>query len=157
MPRLPRTALALTLLVAFSALTACASTVSMKPAVGADDPACAAVITRLPDSVDGQQRRWTDAQSTGAWGSPQTTVLLTCGVPEPGPSTLTCETVGGVDWLIDDSEAPNYRFTTYGRSPATEVFLDYDEVSGRTALDALAGAVSQLPATGAVCTERPAD
>ncbi|WP_454119084.1 DUF3515 family protein [Microbacterium lacticum] len=154
-PRVP----ALILVVAAAAtLTGCSGTVSMTPAKGANDPACAAVTVRLPDAVDGQQRRWTDAQATGAWadGDGRTTVLLTCGLEPPAPSTLPCETAGGVDWLIDDAEAPNYRFTTYGRTPALEVYLDYDEVSARTVLDALGTAVQQLPASGAACTERPA-
>ena len=146
-------------------LTGCSATVSMTPADAANDPGCAAVTSRLglirDGDVDGQQRRWTDAQATGAWGDPDrpgtpTTVLLTCGVEVPGPSTLTCQRVGGVDWLMDDSEAPNYRFTTFGRDPAVEVYLDYDTVSGATVLDALSAAVGQLPTTGAECTERPA-
>lgn len=138
-------------------LVGCSATVSLTPAPQANDPACAAVTVRLPDSVDGQQRRWTDAQATGAWvdDDGRTTVILTCGLTSPAPSTLPCQSAGGVDWLIDDSEAPNYRFTTYGRTPAVEVYLDYDVVSARTVLDALSTAVQQLPATGAACTERP--
>ncbi|HYP74154.1 MAG TPA: DUF3515 family protein [Microbacterium sp.] len=145
-------------------LTGCSATVSMTPAKHANDPGCAAVTSRLglipAGAVDGQARRWTDAQATGAWGDPEesgtpTTVLLTCGVEVPGPSTLTCQRVGGVDWLMDDSEAPNYRFTTFGRDPAVEVYLDYDRVSGATVLNALSSAVGQLPVTGTECTERP--
>ncbi|MCT9001531.1 DUF3515 domain-containing protein [Microbacterium memoriense] len=137
-----------------ASLTGCSTTVAMTPASESNDPGCAAVTVRLPDSVDGQSRRWTDAQATGAWGTP-TTVLLTCGVAAPGPSTLPCQSAGGVDWLIDDSEAPNYRFTSFGRTPAVEVYLDYDVVSARTVLDALGTAVQQLPADGSICTERP--
>lgn len=134
-------------------LTGCAGTVSMQPAEGANSPDCAAVTVRLPAVVDGQPRQWTDAQATGAWGSPSS-VLLTCGLETPGPSTLQCETVGGVDWLIDNSEAPLYRFTSFGRTPAVEVFLDYDVVSGRDALAAVSPAVALLPETGSVCTPR---
>lgn len=126
----------------------------MTSAAGANDPDCAAVIVRLPDSVDGQDRRWSDAQATGAWGTP-TSVLLTCGLTTPGPSLLPCESAGGVDWLIDDSEAPHYRFTTFGRTPALEVYLDSSVVSGRAVLDSLGTSVQQLPSTGAKCTERP--
>lgn len=138
-------------------LVGCSSTVSLTPARSADDPACAAVTVRLPDSLADQQRSWTDAQATGAWrdADGRTSIVLTCGVAEPPPSTLPCESAGGVDWLIDDADAPNYRFTTYGRSPAVEVYLDYDIVSARSVLDALGTAVLQLPATGGVCTERP--
>ena len=66
------------------------------------------------------------------------------------------DTRAGVDWLIDDSDAPHYRFTTFGRSPAVEVYLDYDEVSGSQVLTDLGPAVGQLPTTGATCTNRPA-
>ena len=94
------------------------------------------------------------AQATGAWGDP-VTVILACGVTVPGPSTLECQTVEGVDWLIDDSEAPRYRFTTYGRAPAVEVYLDYDpeRTSSADILRALAPAVSQLP-VHSTCTPR---
>jgi len=128
----------------------------MEPAPEANSPDCAAVTVRLPAAVDGQPRAWTDAQATGAWGSP-TTVLLTCGLEPPGPSTLPCETVDGVDWLIDDSEAPSYRFTTFGRVPAVEVYLDYDVVSARSVLGALTNAVRMLPSSASECTERPTD
>jgi len=138
-------------LAAVSALTGCSGTVSLQPAAEANSPDCAAVSVRLPGTVDGEPRRWTDAQATGAWGDPAS-VLLTCGVDEPGPSTLVCQTVGGIDWLIDDSEAPHYRFTTYGRSPAVEVYLDYDVVGAQAVLSALTTAVVQLPSTGAECT-----
>lgn len=137
-----------------SALVGCAATVSMQPAAEANSPDCAAVTVRLPDSVDGQSRTWTDAQATGAWGSPAT-VLLTCGLEAPGPSELPCETVDGVDWLIDDAEAPRYRFTTFGRVPAVEVYLDYDVVSARSVLGSVSSAVGTLPTTGSRCTPRP--
>jgi hypothetical protein len=126
----------------------------MTPATDANSPDCAAVTVRLPDNVDGQSRNWTDAQATGAWGSPAS-VLLTCGLETPGPSELPCEAVDGVDWLIDDSEAPNYRFTTFGRTPAVEVYLDYGVVSARAVLGALSSAVGTLPTTGSRCTPRP--
>jgi hypothetical protein len=120
----------------------------MEPAKNSDDPLCADVIVRLPDTVAGLQRRWTDAQATGAWGNPAA-VLLSCGVPPPGPSTLRCQSVGGVDWIIDESRAPEYLFTTYGRTPAVQVYLDYDVVSGGEALQALSPILEQLPKDGA--------
>ena len=132
----------------------CSSTVSMTAAKAANDPACAAVTSRLPATVDGQERRWTDAQATGAWGNPAA-VLLTCGLEAPGPSTLVCQTVDGIDWLMDDSEAPKYRFTTFGRTPAVQVYLDYDVVGGRDVLSAISSAVQQLPTDGRSCTDRP--
>lgn len=145
-------AIAVVILATAGLLSGCSSTVSLTPAKGANDPACAAVTVRLPDTVDGQQRQWTDAQATGAWGSP-TSAVLTCGLEAPGPSTLICQSVDDVDWLIDDSEAPNYRFTTFGRTPAVEVYLDYDVVSARDVLNALSSAVQQLPSDGRECTD----
>ncbi|MBA8817439.1 hypothetical protein FHX48_002538 [Microbacterium halimionae] len=136
-------------------ISGCTSTVSTEPAVDSNDPLCAEMMVRLPSSVDNLDRRWTDSQATAAWGDP-TAVILTCGLEEPGPSTLPCQSPGGIDWLIDDSESPNYRFTTFGRSPAVQVYLNYDEVSGNDVLQALASAVFQIPQTGGACTDRPA-
>src|SRR6478735_11720857 len=95
------------LVVLAGLLAGCTSTVTLEPASLANDPRCADVIVRLPSTVDGQARRWTDAQATGAWGDPSA-VLLTCGLESPGPSTLRCITVGGVDWLVDESESPRF-------------------------------------------------
>ena len=132
------------------ALSGCSGTVSLAAAPGANDPLCADVVVRLPSSVDGQGRRWTDAQATGAWGDPAA-VLLTCGVTPPGPSTLRCITVGGVDWLVDESESPRFRLTTYGRTPAVELYVDNRKVSPNNVLDDLRNAVGQLPESAA-CT-----
>lgn len=126
---------------------------SLDPAPLANDPACADVIVRLPDQVDGQDRRWTDAQSTGAWGDP-TAVILTCGIEPPGPTTLPCQSVDGVDWIIDDAEAPRYRVTTYGRTPAVELYLDNEVVSSAAVLESLSNIVSLLPQDGGTCTAR---
>lgn len=122
----------------------------MQPGEDANNPLCAEVVAMLPDTVAGEDRRWTNAQATGAWGSPSA-VLLTCGVTPPGPSTLRCATVDGVDWIIDESEAPRYRVTTYGRTPAVQVF--FEDVSSREVLDAVSPLVSALP-QNAVCVDR---
>ena len=127
----------------------------MTPAAGANDPQCAEVSVRLPGELAGLERRWTDAQATGAWGSPAA-VLLTCGVEPPGPTTLPCQTVGGVDWIIDETEAPSYRVTTFGRTPAVEVYLDTTVASSADVLDRLSTVVSLLPTDGSTCSDRPA-
>ncbi|MET0974520.1 MAG: DUF3515 family protein [Leifsonia sp.] len=132
-------------------LTGCAATVSLEPAADAKATACADVVVRLPSTVADQSARETDAQGTGAWGDPAA-VLLRCGVPSPGPTTQECVSVNGVDWIQDDSDAPKYRFTTFGRTPAVEVILDYDIVSGSTTLADLASAVSVIAPT-AQCTD----
>lgn len=143
MPR-PRPAVAPLAVLAALTLTGCSTTVSMQPADQANDPLCADVMVRLPDALDAQPRRWTDAQSTAAWGDPSA-VLLSCGVESPGPTEAQCITVAGVDWIVDDSAAPRYRITSYGRTPAVEVLTDNELVSPTTVLDGLGTAVQQLP------------
>jgi hypothetical protein len=125
-------------------LTSCAATVSVPPADNADDPLCAEITVRLPAEVDGQERRWTDAQATGAWGTP-TSVILTCGVEPPGPTEARCITIGGVDWIVDESDPPRYLIRSYGRTPAVEVYADNSVVSPNEVLSTLGPIVSQLP------------
>jgi len=146
-PRLPRILAAALALSAAIGLAGCSTTVSLQPADDAGNPTCADVIVRLPGSVDGQERRWTDAQATGAWGDPAS-VLLTCGVTPPGPTEAKCITIGGVDWIVDESEAPKYRVTTYGRTPAVEVYIDNEVVSPNNVLDRLSTSVGILPIDG---------
>lgn len=80
-------------------------------------------------------------------------MILTCGVTPPGPTTLPCTPVAGVDWIIDDTDAPRYRVTTFGRVPAVEIYLDNDVVSSADVLDALSRIIGVLPTDGAVCTD----
>lgn len=127
-----------------SLLSGCAAAVSLQPGDDANNPDCAYVSVALPPTVAGLAERDTDAQATGAWGSPAS-ILLRCGVDVPEPTTLECTTVNGVDWIIDDSDAPNYRFTTYGRDPAIEVIVDSSVTLGSTALVDLEPAISNVP------------
>lgn len=127
-------------------LTGCAPIINLEPAELANDPACAEIIVRLPDTVGGLTKRSTNAQATGAWGDP-TSVILRCGLVPVEISALTCVTASDIDWLVDDAEAPSYRFISYGRSPATEVIVDSTQVAGVTALDELSGAVAAIEAT----------
>lgn len=146
-----RSALALCLVIFAPLIAGCAGTVALEPAESATDPGCAEIIVRVPDTVADQKKRETNAQATAAWGDPAA-VLLRCGVEEYGPTTLPCVEVNGIDWIEDDSDAPNYRFTTYGRSPATEVIIDSEAVSGTSTLVDLSQAVSALP-QDAQCTD----
>jgi hypothetical protein len=134
-------AIALTL-----SLSACSPTVSLEPAADANNPACADVIVRLPDAVDGQERRTTNAQSTAAWGNPAT-VILRCGIAPVEISTLPCVTANGVDWIIDESAKPSFRFISFGRTPALEVIVDSENAVGVNALDSLAEAVKSIEPT----------
>ena len=139
--------------LALLALTGCAGTIHLAPAPNANDPLCAEVTVRLPAAIADQDRRWTDAQATGAYGDP-TSVLIACGVAVPGPtSELQCITLEGIDWLVDDSQAPGMRMTTYGRDPAVQVFVDTERVSANQALSnpSLVSALRMIPAEHA-CT-----
>lgn len=127
-------------------LTGCAPTVHLAPAEEANSVACAELMVRLPDQVDGLDRRSTDAQSTAAWGEPAS-VIFRCGLPAVTVSTLKCVTEVGVDWLVDDSAAPSYRFITFGRNPATEVIVDSKKAVGVNVIDAISATVKLQPAT----------
>lgn len=132
-------------------LSGCTTPVPMTPAADANNPECANVIVRLPDTVGEQAKRETNAQATGAWGNPAA-ALLTCGVDVPGPTTLPCVSIDDIDWIEDDSQAPLYRYTTYGRTPAVEVVIDSQAISGTSVLVDVSGAVGVLPQTGK-CTD----
>lgn len=125
-----------------ASLAGCAQTVALQPAEDAVNPLCAEVSVRLPDTVNELERHETNAQGTGAWGSPSA-VLLRCGVPVPDPTaTLPCYSVDGIDWLFDkDGNKPNLVYTTYGRDPAVEVILDPKKVVPGLVLLGLAPAV----------------
>ncbi len=127
------------------ALSGCSPTVSLEPAADSNNPGCAEIVVRLPEGVDGQERRTTNAQSTAAWGNPAT-VILRCGIEPVAISTLPCVTAAGVDWLVDESERPKFRFITFGREPAVEVFVDSENAVGVNALESLAPAVQSIDA-----------
>ena len=120
---------------------------SLDPAPDAENADCAVIVVALPDTVAGAERRDTDAQSTAAWGSPAS-IVLHCGVAVPGPTTDRCISIDDVDWVEDASEEPIYTYTSYGRTPATEVTIDSTAVSASTALTELTDAVGALPAQG---------
>jgi hypothetical protein len=124
-------------------LSGCAGIVPMEPASDANNPLCAEVSVRLGD-VAGLAKRETNAQATAAWGDPAS-ILLTCGLEPPAPTTLPCISVNGIDWIMDDSQMPLYIFTTFGRTPAVQVALNSDVVSGSTVLVDVAMPVSSIP------------
>ena len=121
-------------------LTGCAATVVMPAAPLANDPGCAEVIVRLPSETDGQTKRTTNSQSTAAWGEP-VAITLTCGLEPVMVSALPCITAGDVDWIVDDSDKPNYTFISFGRAPATAVTIDSTKSSGANVLEDLGQAV----------------
>ncbi|MEJ1229657.1 MAG: DUF3515 family protein [Galbitalea sp.] len=134
---------------AIALLAGCAPTVSLTPAAAdATNARCASVVVLLPQTVSTLAQRQTNAQGTGAWGTPAD-ILLKCGVPVPDPtSSLPCVTVDGIDWLRNDKHAPVYVFTTYGRDPAVAVTVNSKDVKadGNQALTDVAIAIAAIPA-----------
>lgn len=127
-------------------MAGCAATVVIEPATDANNPSCAEVIVRLPAETDGLAKRSTNSQSTAAWGTP-VAVSLRCGLKKIEVSTLPCITAGGVDWVVDESSKPNYTFTSFGRSPATEITIDSNKASGASVLEDLGQAVQFTPSS----------
>ena len=141
-----RAILLATAIITAGLLSGCSATVNLEAAPLANDPACAEVTVRLPEVIGDQNKRITNAQATGAWGQPSS-VILRCGLEPVTVSSLTCVSASGVDWLVDETKSPSYRFITFGRSPATEVIVDSKMVAGVTALDAVSAAIKMIPAT----------
>ena len=133
-----------------AALTGCSPIVALKPAPHANDTACADVIVRLPQTVQNLPRRETNAQATGAWGDPAQ-VLLRCGVTVPTVSDLPCVSVDDQDWLRDDSNKPNYVFTSYGRTPAIAVVVDQRKLTPGLVLSDLSSVVAFTKPNGHKC------
>lgn len=116
----------------------------------AGDPACDLAVRAAPRSVLDGARRDLDARGAAAWGDPA--VVARCGLREPGPTTLRCLSVDGVDWLVDD-RSDAVVFTTYGRAPALEVTVPAD-VGRDTAAGALVDlrpVAAALPRTSRSC------
>jgi hypothetical protein len=148
-----RLAAAALLLLGAGLLGGCSTTVHLEPADDANDPLCAEVTVGLNNAggIADLDRRWTDAQATAAWGRSggDSAVILRCGVTVPGPTAdLQCVTFEGVDWLVDASETPLLRLTTYGRDPAVQLFIDTAVVSSNDVIGsrALVGAIAAIPA-----------
>jgi hypothetical protein len=139
--------------VVVTAVTGCSGTVSLPPAKDANNPLCAEIMVRIPSNLVGFERRWTDAQSTAAWGDPAA-VVLRCGIDLPGPSALPCLTFGGTDWLILNQENARQRAVTFGTDVAVEVAIErgrgtsFDDV-----LERLGRMISILP-KHASCTAK---
>ena len=132
-------------------VSGCTQAVNLEAAKDSNNPNCADVSVRLPDMLGENRLRYTNAQATAAWGNPAA-ILLRCGLETVEVSALPCVTAGTTDWLVDESEAPKYRFISYATIPAVEVIVDSEVASGITALEGLSQAMSVLPRTK-VCTE----
>lgn len=137
-----------------ASLVGCSTTVHLEAADDANNPDCASISVLLPNAVGDFDRMWTDAQATGAWGDP--TVVLRCGVDVPAPSTLTCTTIAGIDWLVLDQEDERQRLVSYGHDPAVEITIRRGaEIDFRAIVESLTNNIKSgmQPATAA-CTDR---
>ena len=133
-------------------LAGCAPVVNLEPAEFANAPECANMIVRLPDTAAELPARNVNSQATAAYGDP-TAVLIRCGLERPGPNLLPCFTVDGVDWLRDDTSAPQFVFTTFGLDPATEVIVDSTVVSGTQVLREISRAIGSQSLPVAECLD----
>lgn len=124
-------------------LTGCTPTVSLEAAPQSNHPDCAEVMVRLPNEIAEFSKRYTNAQATSAWGDP-TAVIFRCGLEEVSVSALPCVTAGDLDWLVDDSQEPSFRFISFGTTPAVEIIVDSTKISGVTSVEAIAPAVGKL-------------
>jgi hypothetical protein len=111
--------------------------------VNASAPACVSAAARLPDRLLGQTRRTTSPSSPAlaAWGDPA--IILRCGVQSPGASTDHCETVNGIDWVVQ-SLSDGEEFTTFGRTPAIQVLVPKHYAPEEFALTGLAPAAQTI-------------
>lgn len=130
-------------LALLAALAGCAPTLTVEPAPSPDDPACADVMLRMPEEIDGSTDRDTSSQGTEAWGDPAIAIVR-CGMEPPAPTTDSCVNVSGVDWISTEESEDYWRFVSYGRSPALEVLVDPTAVAGATVLAEISPAIAQI-------------
>lgn len=143
-PRFARPVAIATLAVALLSVSACAPIATVQPADDAANPLCAQMMVQLPQEISGQALRKTNSQATAVWGEPSQLVLR-CGVVPPAPSSDPCVSVNGVDWLAKEGKK-TWTLTTYGRTPATELLFDPQQIPSSTVLATLSGAASRIPA-----------
>ena len=89
-----------------------------------------------------------DSPAARAWGDPA--IVAVCGYEPPGPSTLECVAVDGVDWIVQ-RRSDGVQFTTYGRSPAMDVLVPAAYAPEPLQLPAFSAAARSLPETGRHC------
>lgn len=151
--RIIRSVVAVAAVVTLAAsLSGCTSIVPMQAAADANNPDCADLTVRLPDRVGDLDRRETNAQATGAWGSPPA-VLLYCGVEVPSASTQRCIQVEGIFWLVDASNEPTYVLRSFGREPAVDVVVDTEITGATPVLMSLSRVIGRMSTNGHACTD----
>ena len=142
--RRPVTCSTICALTLLTALTACGDdTVKASPADQAANPLCAKASRHWPKTVSNQSSRTvsTDSPTVHAWGDPA--IIARCGVTSPGPTTASCVTVDGIDW-IGTKLSDGARYVTFGRSPAIEVLVP-TKYNAFPPLGAFTAAARQIP------------
>ncbi|MER6016339.1 DUF3515 domain-containing protein [Streptomyces bluensis] len=127
-------------------LVSSAGNYSVTAAPDGGSKGCASVVSELPRSVMGKEKRETTGAGTAAWGDAG--IVLRCGVTPLNPTINLCMTVDGVDWVLDEAKAKKggpRTLTTYGRHPATEVTVNDSALSPGDVLVDLNRAVKQIP------------
>ena len=135
------------LLAALAGCTRGGDEPDLSAAPGGGTPACAALVARVPGTVLDRARSTPQAAGVAAWGDPP--IVLRCGVDAPaGPTSDPCLTVQGVDWLLENPDAPDEpaSFLSYGRTPAVRVTVPGSREDAAGALVDLSPAVAPLPA-----------
>jgi hypothetical protein len=115
----------------------------------AQDAACKALVSDLPETLVGEQAvEVTGATAYGAaWGDPA--IVLTCGVdPVDLSDAPRCVVADGVGWLVSDEDAEGDRdatFTADGYRPRVRVEIpdDYLPEQGASVLAELAAPLKE--------------
>lgn len=87
--------------------------------------------------------------SVAAWGDPA--IIARCGLAPLAPTTLSCVTVDGVDWVVR-SLSDGSAATTYGTDPAIEVLVPQRYGPAPLQLPVFTVAARALPSNGRQCT-----
>ncbi|WP_167542493.1 DUF3515 family protein [Streptomyces himastatinicus] len=119
---------------------------SVEPGPYADNPKCADVISRAPETVLSKHRDDVTGEGVASWGDGS--VVLRCGVTPLRPTTNLCVDVNSVDWVLDEKRANKdgvQVLTTYGRTPAVEITVEGDGPKAGDALVDVNRAVRSIP------------
>ena len=93
----------------------------------ADEARCVALVSSLPATLDGQNRRKVaPAAALGAaWGDPA--IVLTCGGPDTVPRGAACQLVDGVGWYVPEGAFADQSLaldmTTIGLRPVVHLHV----------------------------------
>lgn len=117
----------------------------------ADRAVCATVSDRLPATVAAAEQRGTRPTSglVAAWGNPA--IVLRCGVRAPGPTTLPCQRIEGVDWLLVRDTGGGALLQTFDRAPTIELQVP-DGYARELVVADVAPALASLGHTGTGCS-----